>query len=160
MYYPWPPPIILKDAFWIPVFSEHLLTKAIPEMVFESNLAFFSSIIFTVALKLIFWYVFNSDEKVKVEFCLFYSTGWFPNLLTLRGKLLNILLTSETTVVRWADNNPALLEYSRTRSLELSTAMSLSTIFKGFTILELKELWVSAYFFDDFWIILSNSFLS
>ena len=53
---------------------------------------------------------------------------WLLNLLTFRGRLLNILVTSDTTLVKWADNNPDLLAYSTTNSFALSTAINLSIL--------------------------------
>lgn len=49
-------------------------------------------------------------EKVRFSFVSVFSY-FFPNLLTSRGRLLNIFVTSDTTVVRWAASEPALLAY-------------------------------------------------
>jgi hypothetical protein len=47
-----------------------------------------------------------------------------PNLLTYKGKALNILAVSVITLVRCADNEPALLAYSVIRFFELSTVIT------------------------------------
>jgi hypothetical protein len=73
------------------------------------------------------------------------STGFslsVPNLLISRGRDLNILAASSTTVVSWAAREPALEEYSFTRFFELSTVITLPLLFQTyrFCITEVRSI--------------------
>jgi hypothetical protein len=105
-------------------------------------------------------YLFSSLEKIWFVDYLGSLLLRLLNLLTFRGKLLNIFVTSDTTLVKWAANNPDLLAYSTTKSLALSTAINLSIHNPIITILELQQLRVSTDFLHNLLIILHNPFLS
>lgn len=83
-------------------------------------------------------YLFSVEEKVVIDFSSGLFSSFGPNLLTSKGKLLKILVTSATTDVRWAERDPALLAYSTTKFLAESTVISLSVLF------DFYYLWIQA----------------